>query len=477
MSRRTATATTPATVIVGAGPAGVRAAQTLVRHGVRPLVIDEAPRWGGQIYRQQPPGFERPATQLYGFEAGRARAIHDTFEDLLPHVDYLPGQLVWNAGARHLDLWSASANRYMQVAWQDIILATGATDRILPVPGWTTPGVYALGGAQIALKFQGCAIGSDVVFAGSGPLLYLVAYQYRKAGARVRAVLDYATPGEQLRAVPAMTRLPAVLAKGLYYVAWLRAHGVPIHQGARLVGVDGDTQVQAVRWQPRGTGDVRTIACDALGFGYGLRPEHQLADLLGCRFVFDAQQRAHLVEQDRGVTSVAGVYVAGDGARILGADGAERAGERAALRLLATRAVYRDDARLAALDAELARIETFRTGIEHAFPFPRDWAEQVTDDTLVCRCEAVTAGDIRETVATLGADEMNRVKALCRLGMGRCQGRMCGAAGAEIVAHACGKPIDRIGRLRGQAPVKPVPISAFAADEMAQGAQAEVSHG
>ena len=98
----------PATVIVGAGPAGVRAAQTLVRHGVRPLVIDEAPRWGGQIYRQQPPGFERPITQLYGFEAGRARAIHDTFEDLLPHVDYLPGQLVWNAGPRHLDLWHAT---------------------------------------------------------------------------------------------------------------------------------------------------------------------------------------------------------------------------------------------------------------------------------------------------------------------------------------------------------------------------------
>ncbi|RLK30100.1 NAD(P)/FAD-dependent oxidoreductase [Cupriavidus plantarum] len=477
MTDRTTTAAPPATVIVGAGPAGVRAAQTLVRHGVRPLVVDEAPRWGGQIYRQQPPGFERPPTQLYGFEASRARSIHDTFADLLPHVDYLPGQLVWNADARHLDLWSATADRYTQVAWRDIILATGATDRILPVPGWTTPGVYALGGAQIALKFQGCAIGSDVVFAGSGPLLYLVAYQYRKAGARVRAVLDYATPGEQLRAVPAMSRLPGVLAKGLYYVAWLRAHGVPVHQGARLVGVDGDARVSAVRWQPRDAGDVQTIACDALGFGYGLRPEHQLADLLGCRFVFDAQQRAHLVEQDRGVTTVPGVYVAGDGARILGADGAERAGERAALQLLAKRGIYRDDARLASLDTELARIERFRTGIEHAFPFPRDWAAGVTDDTLVCRCEAVTAGDIRETVATLGADEMNRVKALCRLGMGRCQGRMCGAAGAEIVAHACGKPIDAIGRLRGQAPVKPVPISAFAAEELIAPSQEEVPHG
>lgn len=450
------------TVIVGAGPAGVRAAQTLVRHGVRPVVIDEAPRWGGQIYRQQPAGFTRSAERLYGFEASRARAIHQTFEDLLPQVDYRPGHLAWNADDDALDLWEAATGRHTRLPWREIILATGATDRILPVPGWTTPGVYSLGGAQIALKFQGCAIGQQVVFAGSGPLLYLVAYQYKQAGADVRAILDYASLPEQARAVPAMARLPAVLAKGLWYVAWLRLHGVPIHTNARLVNVEGSEGVRAVAWTPRtASGRTHRIACDALGFGYGLRPEHQLADLLGCRFGFDAQQRAHLVAQEQGCTSVPGVYVAGDGARILGADAAELAGERAALSLLAHRRMPVDTARAGALDQHLARIGAFRAGLERAFPFPRDWATHVADDTIVCRCEAVTAGDIRRTVTGHGADDMNRVKALCRVGMGRCQGRMCGVAGAELVAHACAKPVQQVGRIRGQAPVKPVPISAL----------------
>lgn len=454
------------TVIVGAGPAGVRAAQTLVRHGLRPVVIDEAPRWGGQIYRQQPDGFRRSARQLYGFEAGRARALHEAFAALLPHVDYRPGQLVWNADGHVLDLWDAASGRHASLPWRDIILATGATDRILPVPGWTTPGVYSLGGAQVALKFQGCAIGQQVVLAGSGPLLYLVAYQYKKAGADVRAVLDYASTAEQAGALLPMSRLPAALAKGLYYVAWLRLHGVPIHANARLARVEGEHGVEAVHWVSRtDPSATRRIACDALGFGYGLRPESQLADLLGCGFAFDPQQRAHLVAQQQGRASVPGVFVAGDGARIMGADAAELAGERAALTLLAQRGIAVDAARAAKLDARLARIAAFRAGLERAFPFPRDWAAQVPDHTVVCRCEAVTAGEIRRAAREQGADEMNRMKALCRVGMGRCQGRMCGVAGAELLADACARPLELVGRIRGQAPVKPVPISGLAAGE------------
>ena len=218
--------------------------------------------------------------------------------------------------------------------YRQLIVATGAADRVLPFPGWTLPGVYTLGAAQVALKYQGCAIGERVVFAGTGPLLYLVACQYAKAGAKVVAVLDTARFADKLAAVPALMRNRAVLGKGIYYLAWLRLHGIPVHDGVRLDRASGDHQVAAMHWR-RGDAS-QEVACDAVAFGYGLRSETQLADLLGCRFRYDEAQRAALPERDAaGRSSVADVYLAGDGAGIMGADAAEWAGELAALALLA----------------------------------------------------------------------------------------------------------------------------------------------
>ena len=448
-------------VIVGAGPAGVRAAQALAAHGLRPVVIDEAPRWGGQIYRQPPAGFTRPARELYGFEAARAQAVHGAMQGVLDRVDYRPDTLVWGAEAGRLDLLAHGG--IAALPFSRLIVATGATDRVLPFPGWTLPGVYTLGAAQVALKAQACAIGARVVFAGTGPLLYLVAWQYAKAGAQVAAVLDTSRWTDKLAGAPAMLRQPAVLAKGLYYMAWLRAHGVALHQGVRLVRAEGEGGVQALHYED-GQGAHR-IECDAIGFGYALRSETQLADLLGCRFDFDPLQQAALPARDAaGRSSVAGVYLAGDGAGIQGADAAEWAGERAALALLADDGVAVDAARAQALEAKLARVAAFRRGLERAFPLPAGWAAQAPDELVVCRCEEITAGELRACVRDSGAQEMNRLKALTRVGMGRCQGRMCGFAASQLLAHACGADAASVGRLRGQAPVKPLPIAVLAAE-------------
>ena len=446
-------------VIVGAGPAGIRAAQALVRHGLRPVIVDEAPRAGGQIYRQPPAHFQRTKKTLYGFEAGRADAVHRAMTDLIKHVDYRPDTLVWNAEGGQLDL--LHQGRTSSIAYAQLIVATGATDRVLPFPGWTTPGVYTLGGAQVALKFQACAIGSQVVFLGTGPLLYLIAYQYARSGATVAAVLDTARLVDQVAALPGLAVKPALLAKGVYYVSWLRAHGIAIHGGVRPLQVLGNTRVKALRWaNARGE---HVLDCDAIGFGYALRSETQLADILGCRFSFNALQRAWLPERDiAGRSSVPGVYLAGDGAGIMGADAAEWAGERAALALLSDTGDApdgADTARAVQLEAQLARTARFRAGLERAFPFPTEWAAQASDDLVICRCEEVTAGELRRTAASTGATEINRLKALCRVGMGRCQGRMCAIAASEILAHCSQRPIKDVGRLRGQAPVKPIPFA------------------
>lgn len=445
-------------VIIGAGPAGVRAAQTLLAHGLRPVLLDEAPRPGGQIYRQPPIGFDRPRSSLYGFEAARAASVHQAAERFIEQIDYRPDTLVWNAAHGRLDLLRGGSTD--SLAYGQVIVATGATDRVLPFPGWTKPGVYALGGAQVALKYQGCAIGERVVFAGTGPLLYLVAYQYAKAGATVVAVLDTAPWGAKVAALPAMARNLPVLAKGLYYRGWLRLHGVPVYEGVTLEGARGGARVESMHWR-RG-GSAHSAGCDAVAFGHALRPETQLADLLGCEFAYDELQRAAVPHRDAaGRTTVADVYVAGDGAGIMGADAAEWAGERAALALLADRGTAVDAARAATLEAKLAHAGAFRRGIERAFPFPEQWAAQAADDLVVCRCEEVTAAELRHCVRETGTSEINRLKALTRVGMGRCQGRMCGTAAAEILAQACGRPAGQVGFLRAQMPIKPLPFAAL----------------
>lgn len=440
--------------IIGAGPAGIRAAQTLVAHGLYPVLLDEAARGGGQIYRRQPANFKRSPGKLYGFEAHKANAIHQTLDALREQLDYRPDTLVWNAEAGLLD--TLHEGRADRLEYASVIVATGATDRILPVPGWTLPGVYSLGAAQIALKFQGCAIGERVVFAGSGPLLYLVAYQYARAGANVVAVLDSSPFSAQVRALPGLLAQPATLAKGLYYRAWLATRGIAVHQGASLTRLDGERRVQSLQW--RNASGEHTLDCDAVAFAHGLRSETQLADLLGCAFTWNALNRAWLPQRDRaGRSSVPGIYLAGDGAGIMGADAAEMAGERAALALLEDLGYSTDPQRCTQLEEALERIGRFREGLERAFAFPEHWAADAADHLMICRCEEVSAGDIRRVVGE-GHWEINRVKAHCRVGMGRCQGRMCGAAAAEIIASESGRAVASIGRLRAQAPIKPVPF-------------------
>lgn len=483
-----------APVIIGAGPAGIRAAQTLVAAGLRPVVLDEAPRAGGQIYRQPPPGFVRTSRERYGSEAGKADALHRTMQDLLPHIDYRPDTLAWHCESGMLDVVRAGVAD--AVPYSHLILATGATDRVLPFEGWTTPGVYTLGGAQVALKYQGCAIGARVAFLGTGPLLYLVAYQYARAGAQVVAVLDTAGFSDRLRALPGMLRAPRLLAQGLYYMAWLRAHGVPLHANVRPVriesaahgaiknrvaadarahsGIESDTSSIDIETTARAAtaadrvaalhvrhrdGRVHRIECDAVGYGLALRSETQLASLAGCAFDFDVQDRAWLPRRDAaGRSSVPGVYLAGDGAGIAGADAAEVAGERAALTLCTDVGIAVDPARVRGLERTRAQSVVVRRALARAFPFPDDWAAALDDRVTLCRCEEITVGTLRATAAAEGVTELNRLKALTRVGMGRCQGRMCGAAAAEVVAASMHVPIESIGRIRAQPPVKPLSL-------------------
>ena len=446
-------------VVIGAGPAGTRAAATLATAGLAPIVLDEAPASGGQIYRRAPAGFTRPYPALYGFDAAKARRLHDAFDGIEARIDYRPNTLVWDLKHGALQCLSGEQNR--EVPYRDVILAPGARDRIIPFPGWTLPGIYTLGGAQIALKHQGCAIGRRIVFMGAGPLLYLVAYQYAKAGGGVAAVLDTTPFAAKRRAVPGLVRGGSTFAKGLWYVAALRARGVTMANGITPVAAEEKNGAVAAFEYRSAAGKERRLACDGIAFGFGLSSETQLADLAEVPFAFDPVQQQFLPERDiAGRTPVGGVYLAGDGSGIAGADAAELAGERAALALLEDRGHAVNTPRVATLERALRKIAGFRVALEAAFPFPIDMAAGMPDETILCRCEGVTAGEFRRAALALDADEINRAKAFSRCGMGRCQGRVCGPAAIIVLAAALNLSPERIGRLRGQPPIKPIPMAA-----------------
>jgi hydrogen cyanide synthase HcnB len=446
-------------VVVGGGPAGVRAVQCLLAHRLRPVWIDEAPRPGGQIYRRSPPALLRPAAALYGFEARKAERLHEAGDAAAAASDYRPGALAWDIAENIVHLAGPGGSE--AIAYDGLILATGAMDRIVPIPGWTLPGVFTLGAAQVALKAQACAIGRRVILLGTGPLLYLVAYQYAKAGATIAGLLDTSPAEARFRALPRLLTEITTLAKGLHYTVWLRARGIAIWDGIQPIEILGTDAAAGLRFRDK-AGAVREIEGDAVALGFGLKPESQLADLAGCRFGFDeaSRQWLPLTDVDGRALGVAGVYLAGDGAGIAGADAAELAGKRAALALLADRGLAFSALRRQRIARRLARIARFRRGLEAAFPYPGALAASLPDQAILCRCEGVSAGQLRATVA-VHAQEINRAKAICRAGMGRCQGRLCGGPAAEILAAARGVSLPEVGRLRGQPPVKPLPVEAL----------------
>jgi len=449
----------PRVVVVGAGPAGIRAAETLVAGGLTPVVIDEGERAGGQIYRRPPQGFTRSPETLYGSEAAKAVALHQTFDTLAAVgriVHHARSSVVAIADGR-LQVLDGAGSRW--VPYDRLILATGAMDRVMPVPGWENAGVYGLGAMQIALKAQGAALGRCIVLAGSGPLLTLLAVQLLKAGGQVAAVLDTASIREQLRGFSGLSARPLFALRGL--MMRRRLAGI-YHAGVRLDRIEADERGPvAVLWRDEAGRSQRT-PCDAVGLGWHLRAETRLADLAGCDFAYDETWRQWLPKADAMGWAASGVYLAGDGLRILGADGAEIAGRLAAAACLQDLGLQAPD--MAADRRRLARFGRFARGVAAAFPWPAETAAGLPDETVVCRCEGVTAGELRKTV-DFGGGEVNRAKSLGRTGMGRCQGRYCELAAAEIVAGSAGYA-DAVaaGRLRGQAPVRPAPISALIQD-------------
>lgn len=449
-------------VIIGAGPAGMSAAKVAADHGVNVALLDEQPAPGGQIYRAMESVPDKRA-ELLGDEYQHGRKIVSAFRDCT--VDYLANTQVWSLNSKR-EIGLLQEGKAHIISADQVLLANGAMERPVPFPGWTLPGVMNAGAGQILLKSHGIVPDDGVVLAGSGPLLLLLAWQYMHAGVNIKALIDLTPMRNHLRALPRLPR--AILAghylvKGLLYKKDLKQGGTStLHNVSELHAV-GDECLTSVSFRHKGR--QRIIETDLLLIHFGLIPNAHLSRAAGCHYYWDRSQQCWRPQlDDWGRSSIDGILVAGDGAGIGGARTAEHAGRLAALQATHALGLIGQDERhrLARDDRKWMREELhIRPFLESFFHIPRKLLSVPDDDTVVCRCEEVTAGDIRKAVAD-GHSDSNQVKFLTRCGMGPCQGRQCAEAVSHIVAAAGGENVAQGGHYRGRPPVTPLTLGQLA---------------
>jgi NADPH-dependent 2,4-dienoyl-CoA reductase/sulfur reductase-like enzyme len=447
-------------VIIGAGPAGMAAAATAAGCGLTVMVLDEQAAPGGQIYRD----VERVAPL-------RGNILGQDYSDGLTLV-----QDFGKAGVTHLDgavVWAIEDGKGVcytrngkaaNIEASRILLATGALERPMPVPGWTLPGVMTAGAAQILMKQSGL-VPASAVLAGSGPLLYLLAAQMVRAGTPPKALIETQSLKDMMTAMPHLAgalRGWRYMAKGLGLLGELRKAGVPRHTGARAIAIEGETCATAIRFEAGGR--QHRIDCETVLLHHGVVPNTQASRSIGSTHRWnDRQQCFEPVLDEWGRSSVDSAFVAGDGAGIGGANAAALAGRLAALAIacdLGKITVASRDARAAPLRRALAGELAARPFIDLAYP-PYASALLPEDRTIVCRCEEVTAGDIRN-YARLGCLGPNQAKAFGRAGMGPCQGRYCGLTVTSILADANAATPEQTGYFRIRPPIKPVTLGELA---------------
>jgi NADPH-dependent 2,4-dienoyl-CoA reductase/sulfur reductase-like enzyme len=486
----------PDVLVVGGGPAGLAAARAARQAGATVVLVDSAGDVGGQYWRHLPQ--ERPAAREQVLQHGweRFTALREALRED-PGCEVLVNAQVWlvegrDDGPPRVHVLEGPADgmdrRRRALSPKALVLATGAAERTLPFPGWDLPGVYTAGAAQALAKSERIAVGRNVIVAGAGPFLLPVATSLIRTGARVTGVLEASRWSRIARGWTTRPReLLSARGKGSElagYVGDLARHRVPYRTGTAVVAAHGTDHVEAVtvarldrNWSPiRGT--ERREAVDAVCVSHGFVPRAELAIAAGCQTHPDGS----VIVDRNGQTSVRGVFAAGELTGIGGSDLALAEGSVAG-----TAAAGRTPGPDQRSRREIHR--RFAVRLAEAHGIRPGWDKWLTDDTVVCRCEDVTAGELKATAAATEARGLRSLKLSTRAGLGPCQGRVCGHTVEELLHRSTGglldpgrtsaRPVAALIRLRELAasdrrPPAPEPAThEAAAHEQADGEQAD----
>ncbi len=441
-------------LIVGAGPAGMSAALEATKLGITPLVVDNRPEPGGNIYAFLSSNQRKRPERLNYFGAAYRAGLPllDAFlkEAHSGKIDYRPFTRLWHLEPNGTYSFTGPSGTKTGKAEQ-ICIATGAQERPMPIPGWTLPGVMGVGAAQLLMKAGGDLPAGPVWIVGSGPLPLLLAEQIRLTGNKIAGFVE--PEGATKTLYPSKEALgalaaPKIALKGLYYLARRKLSGIPVYKNARQIEILGDNTASGLRFND-GSQD-REVEAGLVLLHDGIVPNVNTASAAGCEMIYDRSQNTfHAVSSDN-------FQIAGDAAQILGAEAAELTGRIATLRAFGGPIP-------AKLTAQCSRHRNFRRFLDSQFPAAK-LATNAPDDAIICRCEAVTAGQIRSAARALGPDA-NRIKTTLRAGMGPCQGRFCGHSVLDLVHGELRQPYSEVAPPKVRSPILPVTFGDIADQE------------
>jgi glycine/D-amino acid oxidase-like deaminating enzyme len=448
-------------LVVGAGPGGLTAALAAAKAGARVLIVDERPAPGGQYFKQP----ATPASIPTGEPDAQSRAGADLIAEVRKAgVDIRGETLLWGA-FREDERLVVGTMRRGEAAYlvpRMLIIATGAFEQPGVFPGWTLPGVMTTGACQTLLRSYGVAPGRTVLVAGNGPLNLQVAAELARAGATIAAIAERAPPPwlRPRAATALMGADPALAVAGLRHLADLRRRGVPLLWQHGIVRVEGNGRAERAVLADA-DGRQRTLEVDAVCITEGFAPANELPRLLGCAHEAPGRgfARLEVVRDESGATSLRDVFVVGEAGAFGGAHIAMAQGRLAGLE--AARRIGFDAPDDRAARRRLSRHRRFQKVLWQVFEAEDPGLSRVDDGTVLCRCEALTVGEIREAISETGAADLATLKRLTRAGMGRCQGRYCTPRVAEMLE----RPRHEGDFPAPQMPLRPIPLAALAVEK------------
>ena len=458
--------------IIGGGPGGIAAAIKAAKAGADVTLLDENERPGGQCFRQIEKGFKVTDPDVLGMDFKEGQELLHQFNSMQDKIRYLNNTLVWGI-FEDRTLALARNGSSSKLGFEHLLVATGAYDRPVPFPGWTLPGVFTAGGAQKLVKSERVLPGQNILLAGTGPLQLVLADQILKAGGKIAAILEAGHFAKNwLQGLKGIWGNWDFLMEGLRYLRSIQKTGVPLLRNHIILEACGDRQVQEAviaevdeNWRPK-RNTARNIAVDAICTGYGLVSSTELTMLAECEHQYDLRLGGYIPLRKANMeTSVPGIYAVGDGAGVAGRKAAIEEGSIAGLSVAsALDCISHENAtvQIKPHRKKLNKINRFRKILDEISLPRKGLYELATDDTIICRCEEVTLKQLKAALAD-ETIQMKDFKRMTRMGMGPCEGRMCGPAVIEMMRHRLNASAEDVGFLKPRPSIKPVALGVLAA--------------
>ncbi|MCK5221213.1 MAG: FAD-dependent oxidoreductase, partial [Candidatus Aminicenantes bacterium] len=418
-------------VIIGSGFSGISAANQLSGKGLSILVIDENFHIGGQLLRNIPDklGVNKK------YKPDHVKKIGNRFVDNLRRndIEILNNTSVIGIYDNNEILVEIEKKNVGSIYYDVILFATGARERYLPFKGWTLPGVFSAGMSQVLMKSSGVLPSRDVVVGGSGLFLFSAAYEFLKNGAKVRSVIESTGISGKMKMLPVLLHNFSKITEGVRYLGKIGLSGVPVRLNTKIVEARGNGHLEEIvfgKCDRDGkiiTGKEKIVKTGGFAYSYGFVPNIELPNLAGCEILFNKDLGGWVVKVNENMeTSVPGIFCAGEVTGVGGALKSVNEGEIASISIL--NRFEKGDLLLnkkRKLDKERKHHLDFAKYFNSLYGIREEEISGIPDETIICRCEDVSMGDIRAAVSD-GFISPGTLKTSVRAGMGNCQGRTCG---------------------------------------------------